>query len=452
MVEFDLCIKGGKLVSHNKILNANIYIKNGSIAKISQLDYQSNRVLNAKDKYILPGMVDGHVHFMDPSEQDREDFITGSSAAAAGGVTTVIEHTHSNPIRNLKEFKNKLNYVKGRSIVDFGLTAHIWGDNLEDLEELWKNGITMFKMFTTTTHGVPGMTNFQIKENFEKVSSFNGLVLCHCEDDSIVNGELEKIKKAQIQGNEILYLWRTREAELVAVNTVCMLSKLTGAKIIIAHASCPEVVNLTNEWRNRGANVWVESCPQYFYLFENEVLEKGSFRKFTPPARIASEFERKTMWDLLNRGIITHISSDHAPSTKYHKSKPLLEAPFGLPGVETTLRLMLNAVNEGLISIKKLVEVFSTTPAKIYGLYPKKGVIKEGTDADIVIVDMQEEEKIEGDKLYTKAKWSPYEGMKIKGKILYVISRGEIIYEEGLVIGKPGRGLFLPGPGYKIEQ
>jgi len=447
-MDFDLCIADGYIVLDIGIIKANLYIKNNIIAKISQFEYKSKSIINAKNKYVIPGLIDGHVHFMDPSEIDREDFITGSSAAAAGGVTTVIEHTHSSPIRNLKEFKSKLSYVSQKSVVDFGLTAHIWGDNIEDLEELWKNGITMFKLFTTTTHGVPGMNNFQIKEFFKKINSFNGLVLCHCEDDSIVNGELEKLRRSEIKGNEILYLWRNKEAEIIAVNTVGLLAKLTGVKAIIAHASHPDVIEIANEWKNKGANLWIESCPQYFYLFENEVIEKGGFRKFTPPTRITSQYEKSMMWKLLNENKITHISSDHAPSTKLHKSKTIMEAPFGLPEVETTLRLMLHAVNEGWISIKKLVEVTSTTPAKIYGLYPKKGAIKEGADADVVVVDLQAEEVIEGDKIYTKAKWSPYEGIKLKGKPLYVISRGEIIYEEGKVLGKPGRGKFLPGPGF----
>lgn len=445
---YDIKIKGGYVVLEDGTIKSNIYVKDGKIAKISDLDYPANEKIEADGKHVLPGVIDGHVHFMDPSETDREDFTTGSSAAAAGGVTTVLEHTHSSPVRNVEELAKKLDIVKKKSVVDFGLTAHIWTDNLQELPKLWRAGVSMFKLFTADTHGVPGLDNGRIMQAFRVLGEFGGLVLCHCEDNSILQRNLEALREGEHTGYDILYRWRSREAELVAVNTVGLLAKLTQARVIVAHASNADVVDLANMWRDRGARLFVESCPQYFYLYEYEVLEKGGFRKFTPPARLRNQGERLEMWARLAKGGITHISTDHAPSTSKHKEKAFMEAPFGLPGIETTLPLMLNAVNEGLISLERVVDALSTTPAKIYGLYPRKGKIAVGSYADLVIVDLKRQTTIDNTKLKTKAGWSPYAGLTITGVPVCTVCRGNIVYQQGEVVGKPGHGMFLPDLGF----
>lgn len=432
-------------------IRTNIYVQDGRIARITNADLETEKTIDAEGKIVLPGMIDGHVHFMDPSEQDREDFMTGSSAAASGGVTTVIEHTHSSPVRNVEEFVRKRDYLKNRSLIDFGLTAHVWGTNTEDLPDLWENGIMLFKLFTADTHGVPGMDNAGILNAFRKISSFGGLVLCHSEDHSILAGNEKDLKKNGYDQNDILFHWRSREAELVSVNTVGLLAKLTGVRAIIAHASTRESVDLANSWKNDGADLHIESCPQYFYLGEKEVLDKGAFRKFTPPARIRIDAERSKMWDALLSGGITHISTDHAPSTSAQKRKSIWEAPFGLPGVETTLSMLLNAVNQGRISLETVVKATATTPSRLYGLYPRKGTISVGSDADLIIVDMEKERKITSESVKSKAGWTPYDGMSIKGVPVTTISRGETVFADGEVRGKPGRGRFIPGPGFRTS-
>lgn len=445
--KYDLGIRNGTVALESGPMKTNVYVEGGRIARITDEVLQCEEVIDATGKFVIPGMVDGHVHFMDPSEPQREDFISGSSAAASGGVTTVIEHTHSSPVRNVEEFRKKREYLKNRSVVDFGLTAHVWGTNNDDLPELWREGISLFKMFTADTHGVPGMDNAGIRDAFRTISSFGGLVLCHPEDNLILARNEERLKEQGFNGNDVLYHWRSRDAELVAINTVGLLAKLTGVRAIIAHASSPPAVELANHWKQSGANLHVESCPQYFYLWEKEVMEKGAFRKFTPPARIRSSLEGTRMWESLLSGAITHISTDHAPSTVMQKQKSIWEAPFGLPGVETTLAMMLNAVNSGHIGLETVVRATSWIPARLYGLYPRKGTISAGSDADIVIVDLDREKRISNSGVKSKAGWSPYDGMTVRGFPEVTISGGNIVFREGEVTGKPGMGSFLPGPG-----
>lgn len=446
--KFDMAIRNGNVALESGMIKTNIYVSGEKISRITPAELPADRNIDASGKSVIPGMIDGHVHFMDPSEQGREDFITGSSAAAAGGVTTVIEHTHSSPVRNVEEFRKKKEYLKNRSVIDFGLTAHVWGTNNEDLPGLWREGITLFKMFTADTHGVPGMDNSGILEAFRAISSFNGLVLCHSEDNQILAMNEQSLKKEGYNQNDVLYHWRSREAELVATNTVGLLAKVTGVRAIVAHASHHESVDIANHWKTSGANLFIESCPQYFYLNEKGVNEMGSFRKFTPPARIRSDSERLMMWNDLLSGRITHISTDHAPSTASQKEKSIWDSPFGLPGVETTLTMLLNAVSEGLLSLEAVVRATSWAPSRMYGLYPKKGVIAAGADADLVIVDMNRRRRITREEVRSKAGWSPYEGMEVKGIPVTTVSRGNVVFEDDRVAGKPGMGRFIPGPGY----
>lgn len=445
--KYSLAIINGTAVTERGKMRTNIYIRGEKIERITQEVLSADEIIDASGKFVLPGMIDGHVHFMDPSEPQREDFITGTRAAAAGGVTTVIEHTHSSPVRNLDEYEKKLELVKKKSLIDFGLTAHVWDNNHDELGKLWKAGVNMFKMFTATTHGVPGMSNSQILSVLRTISSFGGIVLVHCEDESITAANEKVLKDSGYSGNEVVYLWRSREAELAAINTVSMMASITGAKTIIAHASHVKAIETARKWGRVGSNLYVETCPQYLYLGEDEVLEKGAFRKFTPPARIRSNFEKNAMWDQLNNGNITHVSTDHAPSTIKQKEDNIWGAPFGLPGVETTLSMLLNGVSMGFLSLERVSELTSTLPARIYSMYPKKGFLGIGGDADMVIVDMNAKKEIRREDIFSKAGWSPYEGMTITGIPQTTISRGKVIYSNGKIIGKPGYGIKIPGPG-----
>jgi dihydroorotase (multifunctional complex type) len=400
------------------------------------------RTIDAEGLVALPGMVDQHVHFMDPGDNAREDFIRGSSAAAVGGVTTVVEHTHSNPVLTAEDLREKREYLKDRSVIDFGLMAHVFPDTIKHVPDLWEDGVAIFKAFTCTTHGVPGLLPDDLLRLFRSLFEAGARGLVHCEDEFITEDNEERLHAALRKDYGVIPEWRSTEAELVAVNTVALLARLTGANITVAHASQPEVIDLVRRERELGATLSIESCPQYFYINSSEVREYGPTRKFTPPARDAPAGE--LMWKRLARGQIDLISTDHAPSTLDQKfASDIWGCPFGLPGVETTLTLLLDAVAEGKLTLQRLVQTYSEAPARLLGLYPRKGALRIGSDADVVLVDTEQEHVLSNDNIVSKAGWTPFDGRRVKGRAVMTMLRGQVVAENGKVTAEPGGGRFV---------
>ena len=400
------------------------------------------RTIDAEGLVALPGMVDQHVHFMDPGDNAREDFIRGSSAAAVGGVTTVVEHTHSNPVLTAEDLREKREYLKDRSVIDFGLMAHVFPDTIKHVPDLWEDGVAIFKAFTCTTHGVPGLLPDDLLRLFRSLFEAGARGLVHCEDEFITEDNEERLHAALRKDYGVIPEWRSTEAELVAVNTVALLARLTGANITVAHASQPEVIDLVRRERELGATLSIESCPQYFYINSDEVREYGPTRKFTPPARDAPAGE--LMWKRLARGQIDLISTDHAPSTLDQKfASDIWGCPFGLPGVETTLTMLLDAVAEGKLTLQRLVQTYSEAPARLLGLYPRKGALRIGSDADVVLVDTEQEHVLSNDNIVSKAGWTPFDGRRVKGQAVMTMLRGQVVAENGKVTAEPGGGRFV---------
>lgn len=449
---YDLGIEGGIVVSGHGRCRANLYVQDGVIAAVTEDRLEARDNCNAADLFVLPGMIDGHVHFQDPGDTSREDFVSGSSAAAVGGITTVIEHTHSHPIRTPSFLEEKNAHLTDRSIVDYGLAAHVWPEDVPQVKELWRAGIQFFKVFTCTTHGVPAVLPGAMLRLFREVATFDGLCLVHCEDEFITAENEMRLRNLGRKDYGILSEWRSREAEEAAANSVALLARLSGARTIIAHVSHPAVLDIIARDRLAGARLWVESCPQYFYLREADVLKYGPLRKFTPPAR--SEEEAQGLWQRLVAGEITHISTDHAPSTLAQKAEGLNDmwnCHFGLPGVQTTLAMLLNAVHAGLLTLERVVQLVSETPARIYRLWPRKGNLQPGTDADIVLVDMARVDTLTNEMMLSKAGWTPYDGLRVQGFPVATYVRGNLVARDGKVMARPTTGRFLPGPGARPE-
>jgi dihydroorotase (multifunctional complex type) len=445
---FDLSIVGSVVVTPRGRFPADIHIRDGRIAALGSADAPARQTVDAGGLLALPGAVDSHVHFMDPGDTAREDFITGSAAAAAGGVTTVIEHTHGAPVRDANDLRGKAAHLKKRSLIDFGLAAHIWPDRLGGLHEVWEAGAAYLKAFTCETHGVPALLPGALLQCLRDVARWDGIVLAHCEDDAITREREDALRRAGRADYGVIPEWRAREAEVVAAMEVALLARLTGARVVIAHTSHPPVVELIGRERRQGARVWVESCPQYFYLAEDEVLEHGPFRKFTPPARLRGAADAREMWRLLQAGEITHISTDHAPSTRAQKrAGDIWTCPFGLPGVETTLTMLLHAAHHGWITLERVVAVVCEQPARLYGLYPRKGVLVPGADADVTLVDAARTRVIVDQQILSKAGWTPYAGLEVSGAPVMTFARGRLAARDGRPQGEPGWGRWLPGAG-----
>jgi dihydroorotase-like cyclic amidohydrolase len=363
-------------------------------------------------------------------------------------VTTVIEHTHGGPVRTRAELDRKRDHLADRSRVDFALGAHAWPDALDEVPALWEGGIAFFKVFTCTTHGVPGFDDVNLLELLRRVSAVGGVCLAHCESEAITAQAERVLRAAGRDDGGIVPEWRNPEAEMTATGMVALLARLTGARTVVAHVSSPDVLALVTRERRAGASIAAESCPQYLVLLEDDVRRDGAFRKFTPPARAAGTAGLDAMWAALASGEIEYVASDHAPSTRAQKSAgSIWDAPFGLPGVDTTLSTLLDGAHAGRISYERVVEAYSERPARMYGLFPRKGSLAEGADADVVLVDPEASWTVSDADVKSKAGWSPFSGRTLRGRAARAYLRGELVARGDDVLAEPGTGRFVPGPG-----
>jgi dihydroorotase-like cyclic amidohydrolase len=273
------------------------------------------------------------------------------------------------------------------------------------------------------------------------------MCLVHCEDE-LITSEAERVLKAAGRTDPgVIIDWRSRAAEEAAIALVATLVRVTGARATIAHVSTPDAARLIGEAQAAGGNLAAEACPQYFALREEEILDFGPFRKFTPPARVRSDSEQEAMLDLLAGGGFSHLSTDHAPSTVEQKTAgDIWEAPFGLPGLDSTFPWLLDLALTGRISLENAVELYAEAPARRYGLAPRKGRLERGADADFVLVDPDSTFDLTDDTVISKAGWSPYSERTFRGGVVGTFLRGTEIARQGAPHeGRHGR--FLPGPG-----
>ncbi|WP_406655681.1 dihydroorotase [Methanolobus sp. ZRKC2] len=447
----DILIKNTKVFVNNYLQPAEVLIEDGKITKIArQIDVQRlNEVIDAKGALTLPSAIDVHVHFREPGMTEKEDWYTGSCSAAAGGVTTVIEHPNTiPPTTDKRTFKEKLKLANRKSIVDFGIYGGVTG-NIEKLPELWELGVTAFgEIFMAESTGELNISEETLDKALSAIAGLGAMACIHAEDEKI-RQECESFLKGDFSPQSHSKA-RPNLCEAMAVEKALKLAKTNETQTHFCHISAFESVGLLRRERyieqSSGAPVKITSevTPHHLFLSTKDWDRLGSFGKMNPPLR--ERRNPKMLLNALNDGTIDMVATDHAPHTEAEKDAGIKSTPSGVPGVETLLPLMLVAVKRNLIPLGRMIDVTSRNPARIFDLTRySKGVFAEGFDADLVIVDPSNVRKIKGDHLHSKAGWTPYEGMDgIFPE--YTIAKGDVVW-DGEILASRGRGNFLPGRG-----
>ena len=421
-----MIIKGGRVLDpvskRDEVID--IKIEDGKIIKIAKdIEASSDKeeVIDAREKVVVPGLIDVHVHFRDPGQTQKEDLVTGSQAAIAGGFTSAVQMANTSPKIDSKE-KIIEHYKKARDLplkvfTVSALTKNFGDLELVDMEENFKRGAVAF-----TDDGIPNRNSELILEAMNRAKELDALISFHEEDPDLIgqNGinHSEVSEKLGIYGSPNI-------AETSFIARDVAMAIYTGAKISIQHISTGLGVDLVKFGKEMGANIYAEVTPHHIALNDSAVLEYGSLAKMNPPLR--SEDDRLRIIKGIKEGTIEIIATDHAPHTAEEKSKEITKAPSGIIGLETSFSICYeNLVLTEEISLMKLIELMSTNPARIYGL--EGGEISEGKIADLAIIDLDSEYKI--DKYKSKSSNTPFKDKTLRGEVLYTISEGELVYKK----------------------
>ena len=434
---YDLIVSGGKIVLEERIVRADIGVKEGKIVAIGELSScLATEIVDARGKYIFPGLVDCHVHLNDPGFTWREDFCTGTSAAAAGGVTTVIDMPLQNepPLFNLDAFSKKARVLSGRSAVDYAFWGAALNYNINDIKELHKAGCVAYKIFLApVSEDYQTLGEDTVARVFKETLQFNGLVGFHAEDYYTIKKEENKFLNKENCSWQDYLTTRPLSAELTAVTNVIALVRETGARAHICHVSHPAVAALIDFAQREGLPITAETCMHYLVFSSTDLLAKGAFFKCAPPLREVDCRER--LWNYVANGVLSVICSDHSPCREDEKDVSLhgvFCAWGGISGLQNTMQLFFEyAINQRKYSPTLLSKALSANPAKIFGLYGQKGAVKIGFDADLVIFDPLMPWIITKDSLLYKNKISAFIGLSGIGLPVRTILRGKTIYIHG---------------------
>ena len=464
-----LLVTGKNIVLENGMAECALFIDGGRIAGIVSTEagealaaaHPGIRRIDAGENVVLPGAVDEHAHMWEPSSHaEREDWTSGSECAASGGITTLFEMAQGEPpATTVAGLENKKTIAGAKSVVDFsfwgGCTGAVkaCGGQPEvqaacAVEELHKAGCSSFKVFTAWFGpGFASLSDFELYAAMEKVAAVGGMLGVHCENSNLCDGfearlkaQGRKIGKAHEEGRPVI-------TETEAISRVLMFAKATGCRVLILHLATPEALPIIAQARYEGVEVWVETTPSYLTMNTDDLEKFGAHAKCAPPVR--DEAARLGLWEMVREGYVDCIASDHFPFFDPERDAfkdDIFAAPSGMGGFDSMLpRLIDEGVHRQELSWEVLARLVATNPALIHGLYPKKGAIRLGADADLVIVDPETEWTYSGKNTLSRVKSlkTPLEGKKLRGKVLETLVRGETVYRDGKILQKPGFGEYV---------
>ena len=449
---YDLLVKNGKIVTAECVFSGNIAVKEGKIAAVllAGEEPDAKKVIDAKENYVFPGAIDTHAHLNDPGYEWREDYEHGTAAAAVGGYTTIIDMPLQNEpaMTNATIFDKKFEKVSPNAYVDYCFWGGLIPDNFQDLKGMDEKGCVAFKSFIGPVSPDYSSLNYgQVYEAMQIIHEFDGRAGFHCEEFAAIKWQEQRMKKEGRLDWKGFLESRPVVAEMVATVDVIELAKATGCKAHICHVSSPDVAQKIKEAQQEGYDITAETCSHYLSMTDEDVIKNGPLFKCAPPLRSQEEVDR--LWNYVEDGTFCGIASDHSPCSYDEKFKEILgnkiETPFdvwgGISGIQSGFQVSFHegCVKRG-ISPSVLANAMAKKPAEAFGIYGKKGDIRTGFDADFIIVDADKEWEITEDSLLYVNKISAFVGMKGKGLPVCTIVRGEVVAEDGIVVGEKGFG------------
>jgi len=450
-MSYDVVIKGGQVVSSKGVSRSDVAIKGEKIAAVGA-DLEGREVIDASGKLVLPGAMDGHTHFQLPfcGTVSADDFENGSKAAAMGGVTTFIDFAiQAKPNSVMDAVTARRAEADPKVCVDYGLHAGItdWNDDrVREIPQIIEAGLPTFKMFMVYRSQGWQSTDADLYAALRETAKYGGMVGVHAENDDLITRFQQEAERDGLSGCYAHTLTRPTVTESEAVERAIHLAESTGGRLYIFHMSTGRAAEIVWENRERGVDVHAETGPHYL-LLDDELFKRKDGHHFATCPPIRKPEDQEALWQGLADGSIEVLATDTC--TFNSKQKAMWEGdfrriPFGMPGIETLLPLTYTkGVRDGRLSLERMVEVLSENPAKLFGMWPRKGTIRADSDADVVIFDPELAITISHKILATNCDYSPFEGTKVKGWPVTTLVRGAVVVRDRTFCGKPGTGKFI---------
>jgi len=444
----DMVLLNTKVYAHGRLVEAGLAIDEGRIYKIAKKTNlpPASTKLDLKGNLTLPGLIDSHVHLRDQQLAYKEDFFTGTAAAAAGGITLTIDMPNNKPVTmDSESLRERMRLAEKLVVVNVAFYSAFPKD-LEEVPSIVEEGAVAFKLYLSEKIGGLNIGDDEmLLHAFNKVAKMRVPIAVHAEDREMLENARREMEKAGRKNMEAYVKAHSPEAEKKAIRRVAQLAEKSGVHIHFCHVSSADGLNAVLEAKKLGLSVTCEVTPHHLLMSYGHLKRYGTLALADPPLRTKENVE--TLWTALKQGSIDALASDHAPHTiKEKKVESVWDAKPGIPGLETMLPLFLTQINAGRLTMAELVRLASEKPAQIFNLRGK-GSLDEGNHADIVVVDINREYKIDSSRFYSKAKYSPFDGWKVKGKPIKTFVNGQLIMDEGEIMAKPGTGKIVRWEG-----
>lgn len=449
----DSVLINAKAYFKGQIVDCCIAVEEGKIHKLGKETQMPNadEKLDLHNLLVLPGLIDEHVHLRDEGKAYKEDFFSGTSAAAAGGFTTVLDMPNNEPVTmSVDSFRNRLQIAKRKILVNVGFYS-AFPKTLSEINSLVTEGVVGFKFFMNSPIGGLDIDDdLAINEAFKIVSELKVPIAVHAEDRSLISAKENKLKKVNKNTCADYLNAHTEDAELISIKRLLKIANGVDVKLHFCHITSKEGLGAIEEGKEVNNNLTCEVTPNHLFLSADDLRLYGSLLIMAPPLR--GSVHTRALWQGLETGLIDTIGSDHAPHMLSEKIRSnIWDVNVGVPGLETTLPLLLTSVHKNQLSLNQVVCLLAEKPAKIFGL-TDRGSLEKGKNADITIVDYKQQFKIDASKFKSKARFSPYEKWDVYGKPVKTIINGVLVFDQGNIVSKGGVGEIVRGSPLEVHS